>query len=57
MKQEIYLVVNYGIDGDMEVFKAYENKNAAKEVVKIKKKESRNCWWKVLPIHMVKNEA
>lgn len=56
MKKEIYLVVSYGLDCNMSVFKAYENKNDAKEVVKIKQKTSRNEYWKVMPIYLVLKE-
>lgn len=54
MKLEIYLVVSYGLDAEMTVFKAYESKNIAKEVVKNKQKTTENKYWKVLPIHLVK---
>ena len=39
-----------------EVFKAYDSKEMAKEVVKIKQKESRNSFWEVMPIHLVQKE-
>ena len=53
IKKEIYLVVSYSF-GDMNgVFKAYESKDTAKEVVRIKQKESQNTLWQVLPVHLV----
>lgn len=54
MKQEIYLVVCYGLDGEMEIFKAYEDKYLAKVVAKDKQKTNgQNNFWKVLPTHLV----
>lgn len=57
IKKEIYLVLVYGIDGQSEVFKAYESKATAQEVVRIKQKESQNDFWTVLPTHLVLSQA
>lgn len=52
LKKEIYLVVSYGLDGETYIFKAYEDKYMAQEVVKTKQK-SANEYFKVLPICLV----
>lgn len=52
VKQEIYLVLVYGIDGQSEIFKAYEDKYMAQEVVKAKQ-TNKNDFWKVQPVHLV----
>lgn len=58
IKKEIYLVLVYGIDGQSEVFKAYEDKYMAQEVVKAKQPKSFDPYnfWKVQPVHLVLKE-